>query len=127
MSFKNEMISTEEAARELEASALFNHDLGASDPYLRALEWANARGESFGAQEMRKLILSLYNTSAFHHSVGEVLRSLDVSGACLVFDALDHFWRRGETAALQRAGSEIKASGLLDAWIAASVNRSPNQ
>lgn len=128
MSYESEMISEEDAARERASSGLEMLDeLKEDDPYLRALEWANTRGASSGSQEMRKLLLSLFNERAFPHSAGAALRRMNTCGARLVFEALAHFRYCGETAELRLVGEKIKASGMVDAWILANINRSRNQ
>lgn len=86
------------------------------NPYYEASAWADARGDSGGAQRMRRALLSLYNPAWYQYSVGEALSGLDEQGQQLLLACLQHYAANGETQQLVDAGARIEQSGYLAGW-----------
>lgn len=85
--------------------------------YTEAFAWANERGDSGGAQRMRKLILSLYNTDFYAYSAGDALAGLDANGRRLAFACLTFYASNGECSELRQVGNQLRQSRWLAGWV----------
>jgi hypothetical protein len=85
--------------------------------YTEALAWANERGDSGGAQRMRKLILSLYNTDFYAYSAGDALAGIDANGRHLAFACLAFYASNGECSELRQVGGQLRQSSWLTGWV----------
>jgi hypothetical protein len=88
------------------------------DPYLKALQWIEASGES--SDQLAKAILSLYNDDAYSWSVGACLSGADLYVKSLILEMVTEYASFGDTQELYKAGQRVREMypGLVELGLA---------
>ncbi len=84
--------------------------------YEKARQWADQRGDSGGALQMRKALMSLYDPSYHLYPLADALNALDSGGKRMLLECVFHYSGHGETDELVAAGAAIEKSGYLAGW-----------